>query len=90
MDKEWLDQMIAEAQVALKQQFVGLVDTEELKDTVANLFSGYELRITTVQGTGGIFKTSFLTNVKNKDEVNHLLGVFEENTYITTKLSRGL
>ena len=90
MDKEWLDQMITEVQVAIKQQFAGLSDTKELKDTVADMFSGIELRINTVQGTGEKFKTSFQTNVKNKDEVNQLLGVFEENTYITTKLSRGL
>ena len=87
---EGLEEMLSLAEVALKHEFTGLTNTEELNDTVKEMFSGFKLAVKMIQGTGEKFKTSFNTNARNKDDVHRMMQVFEENTYISPKLSRGL
>ena len=79
---EGLEEMLSLAEVALKHQFPGLTNIEELKDTLKEMLSVFKLAVKMVQGRG--------TNAINKDDIHRMMQVFEENTYISPKLSRGL
>ena len=77
------------ASFSVKQRFQGFRNTEELKDTVKDVFSGVneELTIIDVQGRLDNFEAKIGINVRTEDKIENLLEKFEENTKVTVKKS---
>ena len=78
------------AEFSTKQGFQGLRNTQELFDTVIEMFSGTSRKMVVdfVQGRPGEFKTKILTDVGSESEFRELLKVFEKNTYIVPKTTK--
>ena len=81
---------IAWGQLESAQRFEGLKNTQELKDTVMEMFNGIEskIKITHVQGTTEIFKCNLQSNAKEDQPIANIISTFESNTFVTTKISK--
>ena len=81
---------IALAEITAKQEFLGLVNTEELKITVEEMFYGANNRIVVdhVQGTTKELRCKIRSDAQTKEEIKSMVQTFERNTYITTKISK--
>ena len=81
---------IAWGQLELAQKFEGLKNTQELTDTVMEMFNGIasKIKVTHVQGTTESFKCNFQSNAKEDQSIANIISTFESNTFVTTKISK--
>ena len=85
-----LEEAIAWGQLTAVQRFEGLKNTQELKDTVSEMFNGVTstIEIENVQGSTDKFHCTLTSNAKEDDEIANIISTFERNTFITTKISK--
>ena len=74
------------------KRFEGLSNTQELRETVIEMFHGARsmIEIMHVQGTTKRFKCTLRSNAATEDEVADIISTFEKNSYITTRNSKRL
>ena len=90
--EQTLEDALLLADVAAKQNFQGLSNTEELKETVLEMFTGCTETIILehVQGSTKEFRCTLLSEARSCESVDSILSTFERNTFITMKKSKYL
>ena len=81
---------IAWGEIQASQRFDGLKNTQELKDTVSEMFNGTTstVHVDHVQGATDRFKCTIFSEARDDKEISNLVETFEKNTYTTTKISK--
>ncbi len=87
-----LEDALLWADIAAEQRFQGLCNTEELRETVLEMFNGSARTIVVdhIQGTSTDFKCRLLSDAMTCEDVNSILVAFERNTFVTMKRSKYL
>ena len=87
-----LENALAYAEAVSKERFCGLKNTDELRQTVLEMFDGCSRKMVleNIEGSSSEFKANLFSDSETCDDINNIITIFEKNTLVTVKKSKYL